>query len=77
MQWISLRYSAIILLQFLIYYKFISNVKIWEDALPEERHSITCKLCNVQFESLGDMQRHVVAEHFQKGDIPKEKKEEK
>jgi hypothetical protein len=31
----------------------------------------------VQFESLGDMQRHVVAEHFQKGDIPKEKKEEK
>ena len=48
-----------------------------EDAVLEERHSITCKLCNAQFESLGEMQRHVVTEHFQKGDIPTEKKEEK
>jgi hypothetical protein len=31
----------------------------------------------MQFESLGDMQRHVVTEHFQKGNIPKEKKEGK
>ena len=41
-----------------------------QDALLEDRHSITCKLCNAQFESLGDMQRHVVTEHFQKGDFP-------
>ena len=38
-----------------------------EDALLEQ-DSITCKLCNVKFESLGDMQRHVLTEHMQKGD---------
>jgi hypothetical protein len=36
-------------------------------------HSITCKLCQVQFESFGDMQRHVLTEHLQKGEIPLEK----
>jgi hypothetical protein len=48
-----------------------------EDVVLEARHSITCKLCNAQFESLGEMQRHVVTEHFQKGELPEEKKEEK
>jgi hypothetical protein len=45
-----------------------------EDALLEQ-DSITCKLCNVKFESLGDMQHHVLTEHMQKGDyrIPLEK----
>ena len=47
-----------------------------EDMLLE-RHSITCKLCKLQFQSLGDMQRHVVTEHLQKGDIPSQKKEGK
>jgi hypothetical protein len=44
-----------------------------EDALLEQR-SVTCKLCEAKFESLGDMQRHVLAEHMQKGDyqIPSE-----
>jgi hypothetical protein len=37
-----------------------------EDVVLEAHHSITCKLCNAQFESLGEMQRHVVTEHFQK-----------
>jgi hypothetical protein len=39
-----------------------------------EQHSITCKLCDAKFESLGDMQRHVLTEHMQKGDyqIPSE-----
>jgi len=47
-----------------------------EDALLEG-HSITCKLCNTKFESLGDMQRHVLIEHMQKGDyeIPPEKED--
>ena len=38
--------------------------------------SITCKLCNEKFESLGDMQYHVLTEHMQKGDyrIPLEKR---
>jgi len=35
-----------------------------------ERYSITCKLCQARFESLGDMERHVLVEHFQKGEIP-------
>ena len=47
------------------------------NALLEERHSITCKLCKAKFESLVDMQRHVVTEHFQKGELPEEKNEEK
>jgi hypothetical protein len=44
-----------------------------EDALLEQ-HSITCKLCDAKFGSLGDMQRHVLTEHMQKGDyqIPSE-----
>jgi hypothetical protein len=32
--------------------------------------SVTCKLCEVQFESFGDMQKHVLTEHLQKGEIP-------
>jgi hypothetical protein len=47
-----------------------------EDALLEQ-DSITCKLCNAKFESLGDMQDHVLTEHMQKGDyqIPLHKEE--
>jgi hypothetical protein len=47
-----------------------------EDVLLEG-HSITCKLCNTKFDSLGDMQRHVLIEHMQKGDyeIPQEKED--
>jgi hypothetical protein len=46
-----------------------------EDALLEQ-DSITCKLCNEKFESLGDMQLHVLTEHMQMGDyeIPLEKR---
>ena len=36
-----------------------------EDALLEQ-DSITCKLCNAKFDSLGDTQRHVLTEHMQK-----------
>jgi hypothetical protein len=44
-----------------------------EDALLEQ-HSIICKLCGAKFESLGDMQRHVLTEYMQKGNyqIPSE-----
>ena len=38
-----------------------------EDPLLEQ-DSITFKLCDTKFESLGDMQRHVLTEHMQKGD---------
>jgi hypothetical protein len=38
-----------------------------EDALLEQ-HSITCKLCDAKFDSLGDMQRHVLTERIQLGD---------
>jgi hypothetical protein len=36
-------------------------------------HSVTCKICEGQFESFGDMQKHVLTEHLQKGEIPLEK----
>jgi hypothetical protein len=29
-----------------------------------------CRACNKRFYNLGDMQRHIVVEHHQKGDIP-------
>jgi hypothetical protein len=48
-----------------------------KNALLEESNSITCKLCNERFDSLGDMQRHVVTQHFQKGDIPTKKGKQK
>jgi hypothetical protein len=37
-------------------------------------HSVTCKVCEGRFESFGDMQKHVLTEHLQKGEIPLEKK---
>jgi hypothetical protein len=46
-----------------------------EDALLEQ-DSITCKLCDAKFDSLGDVQHHVLTEHMQKGNyrIPLEKR---
>jgi hypothetical protein len=38
-----------------------------EDASLEQ-DSTTCKLCHVKFESLADMQRHVLTQHMQRGD---------
>jgi uncharacterized C2H2 Zn-finger protein len=29
-----------------------------------------CRSCGNQFDNLGDMQRHIMSEHMQKGDIP-------
>ncbi|AFU57574.1 zinc finger C2H2 domain-containing protein [Candidatus Nitrososphaera gargensis Ga9.2] len=29
-----------------------------------------CRSCGQQFSSLGDMQKHILIEHFQTGDIP-------
>lgn len=36
-----------------------------------------CRACGKQFDSLGDMQRHILVEHHQKGDIvvPSEEKD--
>jgi hypothetical protein len=39
-----------------------------KDDVLLEQASVTCKLCNTKFESLGDMQRHILIEHMQKGD---------
>jgi hypothetical protein len=29
-----------------------------------------CRSCGKEFDSLGDMQKHILIEHMQKGDIP-------
>lgn len=29
----------------------------------------TCRQCGMKFDSFGDMQRHILVEHMQKGDI--------
>ena len=55
----------------------IINKDLSKEDVLLEGHSITCKLCNTKFDSLGDMQRHVLIEHMQKGDyqIPQEKED--
>jgi hypothetical protein len=55
---------------------YIWSLKLSEEDALFEYDSITCKLCKIQFESLGDMQRHMLIEHIQKGEIPSEMKEE-
>jgi hypothetical protein len=37
----------------------------------------TCRSCGRKFDSFGDMQRHILVEHMQKGDIPSEEESEK
>jgi hypothetical protein len=29
-----------------------------------------CRSCGTEFDSFGDMQKHIMTEHIQKGDIP-------
>jgi hypothetical protein len=37
----------------------------------------TCRSCGRKFDSFGDIQRHILVEHMQKGDIPSEEESEK
>lgn len=30
---------------------------------------LTCRSCRLQFDNLGDLQRHITIEHHQKGDV--------
>jgi hypothetical protein len=51
-------------------------------ALPENSAEdlsqyYTCRSCGMKFDSFGDMQRHILVEHMQKGDIPSEEGEPK
>ena len=65
----------------LTFIRCVTDMIIGKDLSKEdvllEGHSITCKLCNRKFDSLGDMQRHVLIEHMQKGDyeIPQQKED--
>lgn len=34
-----------------------------------------CRACGAQFDSLGDMQHHILVEHHQKGDIVEERED--
>jgi hypothetical protein len=36
-----------------------------------------CRSCGKEFDSFGDMQKHIMTEHMQKGDIPQLREEEK
>lgn len=33
---------------------------------------LICKDCKIEFDDMAERQRHIVAEHMQKGDFPKE-----
>jgi hypothetical protein len=37
---------------------------------------LTCKDCKLEFEDMDESQRHIVAEHLEKGDFPKEEEVE-
>ena len=51
------------------YYAYISREILSKEYVSLVQDSITCKLCNAKFDSLGDMQRHTLTEHIQKGDL--------
>lgn len=36
-----------------------------------------CRACGMKFDSFGDMQRHMLVEHIQKGDIPSDEESQK
>ena len=58
----------------MIIYIYKNEVKdLSQNDTALKARSITCKLCEVQFESFGDMQKHVLTEHLQKGEIPSKK----
>ena len=40
--------------------------------LSKNTSSYRCRLCGKQYQSLGDMQRHELVVHVQKGDVPLE-----
>jgi protein-arginine kinase activator protein McsA len=53
-----------------------------DEALPENSNKdisqyFTCRSCGMKFDSFGDMQRHILVEHMQKGDIISDEKSEK
>jgi len=41
----------------------------------EESAEYRCRSCGEKFDSLGDMQRHILVEHHQQGDIVDKKSE--
>jgi hypothetical protein len=47
------------------------------DARDDLSKYYKCRSCGMQFDNLGDMQRHILVEHMQKGDVISEEKEEK
>ncbi len=34
--------------------------------------SVVCRICGKQFDDMAKMQRHMLTEHIQKGDLPNE-----
>ena len=41
------------------------------DRSSTEDH-VRCSICGQQFEDMAEMQRHMLTEHIQKGDLPRE-----
>ena len=59
-----------------LYYVYDNRRQCYQEDALLDQANITCKLCNAKFDSLGDVQRHVLTEHMQKEtQIPIEKAE--
>lgn len=48
-----------------------------ENSTEDISEYYTCRSCGMKFDSFGDMQRHILVEHMQKGDIISDEKSEK
>lgn len=61
-------------LVFQSYAQFLSAVpsKIGQGMSKESKKEYRCRACGKQFKVLGDLQKHILIMHHQKGDIPGE-----
>jgi hypothetical protein len=60
------------MLQTIMYNIYLENV-----LSREAQDEYICRACGEHFDSLGDLQHHILVEHHQKGDIVEERREAK
>jgi hypothetical protein len=42
------------------------------EAVDIQDDTVQCRICGRQFDDMAEMQRHMLTEHIQRGDIPRE-----
>jgi uncharacterized C2H2 Zn-finger protein len=49
-----------------------SSASSTSEARDTQEDAVRCSVCGRQFDDMAEMQRHVLTEHMQKGDLPNE-----